>query len=429
MPVGKSLIFLLLSHRHVPPPQFAAHPTPQPLLPPVRSPALRMRLLRPLWGLAMTISLSTGFPLPAAFAAEEPMVRVAILQEVPSARITVPVACRLKDLEKGTVLAEWPELKWKEVKADAAGLSVGGAAIASGVVMLEPSKDAIFRVNAKPYRGGLILSRTSSGKLRVINRLSLEEYLVSAVASETSSEWPMEVLKAHAVVSRTLVAHRIWIRKGQPFDVDGSTHLYHGVSAESRRTREAVEATRGQVLASRGELFSATFCTSCGGHTEDAAELWETKGDLTPLKGVPDPYCKDLRHYRWETAVSVEEFKHLLGPTVDETGAPVNVEAGERNPSGRVRSVRIQGEKGSAWLTGRRFRELLGENRLRSLNFTAVISGRRALFSGFGWGHGVGFCQWGAYGMARKGFKMDEILQHYFPGTQRRGLKGLPGFN
>ena len=105
------------------------------------------------------------------------------------------------------------------------------------------------------------------------------------------------------------------------------------------------------------------------------------------------------------------------------------IEIVERNPSNRVRAVRIQGSRGAVTLTGRKFRELLGANRLRSLNFTVSVSNGRISLQGFGWGHGVGLCQWGAYGMARQGKKTDEILVFYFPGAQRRNLKGLPGFS
>lgn len=368
--------------------------------------------------------------LPFVFPAEETFIRVAILQEVESARITVAGPCRARDLKTGALLAEWPQVKWKEVKAASSGIRFGGETLASQRVLLESLKDGLFRVNAKPYRGTLLLQQTSNGRLMVVNRLPLEEYLVGALTSEADSKWPIEALKAHAVVSRTLVAHRIWIRKGQPFDVtaDTSTHLYYGVSAERGKTREAAETTRGQVLAYKGELFSASFHANCGGHTEDAKEIWQTRGDLLPLTGVPDPYCNGLRHFEWETVVEREQFGKLLGAIAEEVGTVENIEVTERNHSGRVKGVKILGQKGTTSLTGRKFRELLGENRLRSLNFTVSVTPHRVTFHGFGWGHGVGLCQWGAYGMSRKGKKVEEILSFYFPGAARRSLKGLPGF-
>ncbi len=369
-------------------------------------------------------------PIPA-FAAEEPTVRVAILQEAESIRLTVPSACRLIDLKLGKPLAAWPELKWQEVRMGNPGLRIGNTEVVSGAAILEPAAGTIFRVNGLPYRGSLILRRSGKGRLTVINRLPLEEYLVGALTSEVSAGWPLESLKAHAVVSRTMTAHRIWIRKDQEFDMtaDTSTHLYHGVAAERGRTRQAVEETRGQVLAYEGELFSASFHASCGGHTEDAAEIWSTQHRIPPLEGVEDPYCRNLRHYRWKAAIPDEEFLARCGGEAAKIGALQEVAVTELNRSGRARAIRIRGDQGLLTLTGRQLREKLGANRLRSLKFTVSVQPGRVLFEGFGWGHGVGLCQWGAFGMSRQGKGMDEILVFYFPGAQKRRLQGLPGFS
>ena len=387
-----------------------------------------MRWIRPAALLAAAWVLSQAAP---ALSAEEPQVRVAILQEAESIRLTVPSACRLTDLKLGKPLAAWPELKWQEVRAGNPGLRIGSSEIVSGAVVLEPAAGTIFRVNGLPYRGSLILRRTPKGRLTVINRLPLEEYLVGALTSEVNAGWPLEALKAHAVVSRTMTAHRIWIRKGQEFDMtaDTSTHLYHGVTAEKARTRQAVEETRGQVLAYGGELFSASFHANCGGHTEEAAEIWNTKQPIPPLAGVEDPYCRNLKHYRWKIAMPDTEFLRLLGGEAEAVGTLQEVAVEETNRSGRARAVRVRGDRGLLTLTGRQLREKLGANRLRSLKFTLSRQPGKVFFEGFGWGHGVGLCQWGAFGMAHQGKTMEEILSFYFPQAQKRALKGLPGYS
>ena len=387
-----------------------------------------MKLLRAAVALATAVVLSGAAPV---FSAQETQVRVAILQETESVRLTVPSACRLTDLKTGKEIASWPEMKWQEIRAGNPGLRIGGSEIPFSSVVLQPAPGTIFRVNANPYRGDLILRRGGKGGLMVINRLPLEEYLVGALTSEVSAGWPMEALKAHAVVSRTVTAHRIWIRKDQEFDMtaDTSTHLYHGVAAEKDRTRQAVEQTQGQVLAYDGELFSASFHASCGGHTEDAAELWATKKTIPPLAGVEDPHCRNLKHYRWKAAIPVTEFLRLLGPEAAKIGNLEEVTVTEVNRSGRARAVRVQGDRGGMTLTGRQLRERLGANRLRSLKFNLSVHLAQILFDGFGWGHGVGLCQWGAFAMARNGRTMEEILAFYFPQAKRRPLKGLPGFS
>lgn len=364
--------------------------------------------------------------------AADPQVRVAIYQDAENARLTVPAACRLLDLQTGKQLAAWKDLKWQLVVPSSSGIRIGAVEISSQAVLLRPAAGIVFHVNARPYRGELILRRTGSGRLLVINKLPLEDYLVGALTSEVSAGWPLESLKAHAVVSRTMTAHRIWIRKAHQFDMtaDTATHVYHGVAAERSRTRQAVRDTQGQVLAYDRELFSASFHANCGGHTENVAELWSVKKPLPPLAGVEDPFCKDLKHYRWKAAIPERQFLEFLGPDGTGLGEQLKeVSVHEVNRSGRVRSVRIAGEKGAVTLTGRQLRERLGANRLRSLKFAVTLEDGKAAFEGYGWGHGVGLCQWGSFSMSKQNKKMDEILNFYFPGAQRRALKGLPGYS
>lgn len=366
-----------------------------------------------------------------ALAAEEPQVRVRLLQDVPSVRLTFSEPFHLEDPKTGKVLREWKSLPWVEVVAGEEGIRIGQMKTNLSKLVLQTDTDSYFRVNSQPYRGALIIIKTAADRLMVIDRLPLERYLVGALTSETSSSWPIEVLKAHAVVSRTMVAHRIWLRKDQPYDVtaDTSTHLYYGVLAERPNTQLAARQTVGQVLTWENELFSTTFHANCGGHTEDAAELWEMKKKIPPLEGVEDPYCRGLKHYEWETSMTASELMAALKDDGVPLGAVVkSIQILEKNRSGRVRSLRLEGNGKSVVMTGEKFRDLLGFNHLRSLNFTASFSGEKWFFKGFGWGHGVGFCQWGAFGMAQQGMKMDQILEHYFPGAKKRSLKGLPGF-
>ena len=145
---------------------------------------------------------------------------------------------------------------------------------------------------------------------------------------------------------------------------------------------------------------------------------------------MPDPYCEGLKHSHWEADLTAREWEEALGPTAGEVGELEAADVVERNRSGRVRTLRLRGDHGTVTLTGRRLREMLGANLLRSLNFNITVRPPGAVhLSGKGWGHGVGMCQWGAYGMAREGHRMDEILSVYFPGAQRRPLKSLPGFS
>ena len=97
----------------------------------------------------------------------------------------------------------------------------------------------------------------------------------------------------------------------------------------------------------------------------------------------------------------------------------VSVNIISRNSSGRAEKVEIKDDAAvSVILTAKDFRQILGPNEMRSTKFDCSIRWNKLMLNGSGWGHGVGMCQWGAYGMARKGKKAEEILQYYYPGAE-----------
>jgi stage II sporulation protein D len=70
------------------------------------------------------------------------------------------------------------------------------------------------------------------------------------------------------------------------------------------------------------------------------------------------------------------------------------------------------------FLQGSDFRKAMGFDKIKSTWFDARLEGERVTFSGHGYGHGVGMCQWGAKGMADEGKTYREILKFYYPGAR-----------
>jgi stage II sporulation protein D len=98
-------------------------------------------------------------------------------------------------------------------------------------------------------------------------------------------------------------------------------------------------------------------------------------------------------------------------------GAVTAVEVTERTPSLRAVVVTVHGTRGSARLRGNDFRRMLGYDTFKSTLFAVAVDSHAAHFSGRGYGHGVGMCQWGAKGMAEQGYTARQILEFYYPGT------------
>jgi peptidoglycan hydrolase-like amidase len=124
--------------------------------------------------------------------------------------------------------------------------------------------------------------------------------------------------------------------------------------------------------------------------------------------------------YSWEVRYTRQEMEDLIRKRV-EVGRLADVAVTRRGVSGRVIQVKITGSRGTFFLNGFKIRTALGvrENLFTIERQVDPGGGIRAFtFSGKGWGHGVGLCQVGAYGMALRGESFDRILKHYYPGIE-----------
>ena len=210
-----------------------------------------------------------------------------------------------------------------------------------------------MQLGERRYRGELQILPSDAG-LRVINRLPLERYLASVVGSEMPASWPQAALRAQAVAARTYV-----LRQRKPralFDVTATTasQVYRGVEAETASTREAVAATRGQVLLFDGGLLDAVFHSSSGGaSTENSGEIWNQQ--LPYLVSVPD--LDDLSPVQnWQQTLSPE----LLRKAVGEIGGALRIEVLTTSASGRIRQARVTGPAGTLLVSGTQLRSRLG---------------------------------------------------------------------
>jgi stage II sporulation protein D len=246
------------------------------------------------------------------------------------------------------------------------------------------------------------------------------------------------------MTARTYALSPIDARRGEPFDVFAGVRdqVYRGKERVFRATSASVRDTRGVVLEHRGELSRTYYSATCGGHTSDIGLVWPQREGAPYLRGSYDrtgrereAFCHGVRNFRWRYSFSGRELGRVLRKTIPvelgvsagEVGSFVDLRVVERNPSGRVRRVDIVTTSGTFTVEADRIRWVLmaDVDRGRILPSTMfkverVMQDGRATFvsiSGGGNGHGVGMCQNGAIGMARKGYSHRMILSHYYPGT------------
>ena len=303
-------------------------------------------------------------------------------------------------------------------------------------------------------------------KITAINELPVEQYLASVISSEMKATAGLELLKAHAVISRSWLLAQMKRRSEQGarddgffsfvkkddelirwydredhtiFDVCADDHCqrYQGITKQtSRAVEQALKATRGQILCYGDEICDARFSKCCGGVTEEFQYCWED----TPkpyLVSVEDPFCnthdkavlaqvlndydqETNDFYRWTVDYTVDEISHLVREKLkDDFGTITDLIPLERGKSGRIWKLKIVGTK-KTFTIGKELeiRRALSETHLYSSAFDVEKTPTGFRLHGRGWGHGVGLCQIGAAVMGQQGYDYEKILLHYYRGAE-----------
>lgn len=276
-----------------------------------------------------------------------------------------------------------------------------------------PSSEASgeeLRLAGHRVRGDVVI-RVARSSLELVNVLPLEDYLSGVLGNEMPPDFPDEALKAQAVAARTYALRRKLGSSEQPYHLGSSVlhQVYRGLDRENPRVRSAVDSTYGEILTYDLEPIEAYFHASCGGHTESG---WDALTRNLPYLQPVDCPCGRLPASRWEFSVPASELSALFG---QKDVSPLSVTS--RSRTGRVKLLRFgSGDP----IDAATFRQQLGYDKLKSLWFEVIDSGRDGSIklSGRGYGHGAGLCQWGAKLLANSGSNYRQILQHYYPGTE-----------
>lgn len=259
-----------------------------------------------------------------------------------------------------------------------------------------------------------------------VEQMELEDYLTGVVLSEMPADFHEEALRAQAVVARTYVMKRMETGKHDDAAVCMESSCCQGYrspaeymdaggrEASVEKVRQAVADTTGQVLLYEGELIDATYFSCSGGSTEAAVAVWGT--DVPYLQAVDSPGEEEAAYDTDQVSFTREEFSEALGGV---SGNPESwFGAVSYTQGGGVETMEIGGVE----YRGTELRRLLG---LRSTAFEIEIDGDEIIVSTHGFGHRVGMSQYGAQAMAEAGSGYEEILAHYYQGTQLMRMQGM----
>ena len=327
-------------------------------------------------------------------------------------------------------------------------------------------KDVVIGINFhwerkedQTFHGALMLIE-EGGEVRAVNVVPVETYLTSVISSEMSANASLELLKAHAVISRSWLLrqmeHTLPVTSSEDekeesdsfivrwYDSEGHTNFdvcaddhcqrYQGITRQSNpNVIEAIEETRGEVLTYEGEVCDARFSKCCGGVLETFENCWQPI-HLPYLVTKADPYCnttdkrilsmvlnnydqETVNFYRWEVKYTADELSDLVKRRSGiDFGTIIDLVPVIRGESDRIVLLKIVGEKRTVTVGKElEIRKWLSESHLYSSAFQVEKTDTGFILHGKGWGHGVGLCQIGAAVMGDQGFNYREILEHYYP--------------
>jgi stage II sporulation protein D len=350
-------------------------------------------------------------------------VRIALADGVRHVEIGVADAVTVLDPAGGRVLFSMPGPRIVRVVPWGAGFDVvGGRRIELSRLRVEARRGPL-RVGTRDYVGALEVWRQGQGLL-LVNELPMEEYVAGTVRGEVSERWPTEALRALAVVARTYALFQQNRLTGRAFHVvaGNQDQSFAGVAPEGSPAREAARTTAGQVLTWQGRVFPAFYHSDSGGFTEAAQSVFSGDG-VPPLEGVRDEFSVDSPNYTWTVTLPLTVIGERLRRGGLDVGQVTRLTVLERTPSLRVARLAVEHSRGTATLRGADFRRLIGYDALKSTLFVPVAQDGVVRFEGRGWGHGVGLSQFGAKGMADRGYAYPQILEHYYPGATLATLR------
>lgn len=256
-----------------------------------------------------------------------------------------------------------------------------------------------------------------------VARMDIETYVAGVVAGEMPNSWPLEALKAQAILARTFVLKFVTEKDSRYPGADISTDIAeaqaYNAAAINERVLRAVQETAGLILLTEDNILPYTwFHSHSGGMTETARAGIDWQGEepsytrSTPGResaAAPEQVAK------WSLTVSKEDFVAACRKAGAEVSSCEVIKVGQKGESGRAVTLLVDG----VTVNAARLRMSLGSVKMRSTLLTELAVEDNVIhMSGRGYGHGVGMSQWGAHALAQLGKSAEEIALHYYNGLR-----------
>lgn len=290
------------------------------------------------------------------------------------------------------------------------------------------------------YHGTLEVKETEQGYL-LINEVSMEDYVKGVVPSEMPASYEEEALKAQAVCARTYAYRHLSENRLTEYgaDVDDSVSFQvYNNQAASEKADKAVDDTSGMIMTYENKPIEAFFFSTSAGATS-TDEVW-CEETAPCLKSIVTDFDAKMPWYRWSVTFPVGKIEELLTANGYEIGGLEDISILRKSQGGAVTLCEFHGTAGSVQIENEyTIRSILSPQGLEiirqdysivtdfrmlpSAYFSCekVIENERLtgfVFSGGGYGHGVGLSQNGANEMAKQGYDCFSILNYYYEGFE-----------
>ena len=348
----------------------------------------------------------------------------------------------------------------------------GSIIIGSGII-----SNSLLKVDQNNYRDYITFLEKDK-KLSLINHIEMEHYLYGVVPKEVPASWPIESLKAQAVVARSFALTNLNKHAKDGFNLCDTTdcQVYKAYDNEHPNTNQAVDETKGEYVYYNGRVASTPYHSTSGGYTEDSSVAWG--GGVPYLIPVSDKFSEGTNANIWSVKMTTLEIENKLSTIGVNIGEIKDIVILNTSSANRVVELKIIGTKGDHIMDGNKMRTLLGNNTMKStwfeidrkgqnstkkvyvidgnlknsveidINNSYILDGKsntnsnrnvvsRAIgsdrttnidrslsisqttfiFNGKGYGHGVGMSQYGAMEMAKLGYNYKDIIKHYYTGV------------
>jgi stage II sporulation protein D len=309
-------------------------------------------------------------------------------------------------------------------------LVINGKRLAPQSIKIEPTAGSVTHGHHR-YKGSFYIVK-SQRTLQLINRIGLEDYVDSGVRWEMLPGWPAAALEAGAIAYRTYVvasvraARTLCKKRGRElwYDIKCTPvhQVYKGIH-ECACIHEAVKRTKGLILTYKKEPIMALYDACCGGSIPARRQGIDFIKAPYLARAYPCNYCRKCKYYEWSRLYTLQELGICLRSYTHKHGALTDIKITKKDKAGAVCELKAKINRSWIAIPGSKIPSILKD--IKSCSFTFSKRGRVIKISGRGYGHQIGFCQWGAYGLAQKGWDFWRILRFYYPGAVIMKAEGI----